>query len=77
MLRYSQTNVLLQGGCITETNDDNLILALEPEAASLCCRRPLVAGYRTAKGIKFPPDTKYLVIDCGGIYIDIFRYLTD
>jgi len=41
-----------------------LILALEPEAAALCCRKN-----RTQ--LTFKPGTKYLVLDCGGGTVDI------
>ena len=41
-----------------------LILALEPEAASLCCRQ-------NRKELKFESGTKYMVVDCGGGTVDI------
>ena len=65
-----------QGGCITDVTANNLILALEPEAASLCCRRPAIAGYRSEDGITFPPDTVYLLLDCGGEwYADVLAQM--
>ena len=63
---YNLNYALSQGGCISDVNAKNLMLSLEPEAASLCCRRPATAGYQSEDGIAFPPDTKYLVLDCGG-----------
>jgi molecular chaperone DnaK (HSP70) len=41
-----------------------LILALEPEAAALCCRQ-------NRHELKFTPGTKYMVVDCGGGTVDI------
>ena len=54
------------------------MLALEPEAASLCCRRPSIAGYRGDDGVAFPPDTMYLLLDCGGAisYLSQFLFLS-
>jgi molecular chaperone DnaK (HSP70) len=41
-----------------------LILALEPEAASLCCRQ-------NKKELKFEKGTIYMVVDNGGGTVDI------
>ena len=47
---------------------DSLLIALEPEAASLCCR---YLPMNTFKGVSsgfvpFAPGSKYLVFDAGG-----------
>ena len=55
-----------QAGCIVGKDSKKLIIALEPEAASLCCRRMSLAQYGDKKGISFPKGTKYLILDCGG-----------
>lgn len=52
---------------------DALLIALEPEAASLCCR---YLPMNTFKGVSsgfvpFAPGSKYLVFDAGGGTIDI------
>ena len=41
-----------------------LILALEPEDASLCCRQ-------NRQELNFGPGIKYMVVDCGGGTVDI------
>ena len=46
-----------------------LVIALEPECASLYCRRLKCAEFINEPEedtIAFVPGTKYLVIDCGG-----------
>jgi hypothetical protein len=45
-----------------------LLIALEPEAASLCCRHlPMNAiGGGSCNFVPFAPDSKYLVFDAGG-----------
>lgn len=60
---------MTQAGIISDVNSRSLVIALEPEAASLHCRRLDVHGfvgedeYREAN---FKTGTKYLVIDAGG-----------
>lgn len=58
--------LFLQAGIKTE----NLILALEPEAASLYCKylqteKTQVDGNKT-EIVPFQPGTRYLVLDLGG-----------
>ena len=47
-----------------------LVIALEPEAASLYCRRleidHFICGEGGAKSANFKPGTNYMVIDAGG-----------
>eukprot|EP00771_Trimastix_marina_P002380 gnl/Trimastix_PCT/3512.p1 GENE.gnl/Trimastix_PCT/3512~~gnl/Trimastix_PCT/3512.p1 ORF type:complete len:600 (+),score=70.04 gnl/Trimastix_PCT/3512:266-1801(+) len=53
-------------GLIPQSNSPRLLLALEPEAAALYCRRETLrlAG-------DFPVGTRYCVLDCGGGTVDI------
>ncbi|KAH3835273.1 heat shock 70 kDa protein 12A-like isoform X1 [Dreissena polymorpha] len=52
--------------------DENLLIALEPEAASLCCRHlPMSALKGSQTFMPFQPNTKYLVFDAGGGTVDI------
>ena len=45
-----------------------LRIALEPEAASLCCRRLGVAQYEDLDGeLLLEENVKYLILDCGGM----------
>ena len=44
---------------------DNLIIALEPEAASMLCKyMPVERG--TDSLCTFQPGSKYIILDCGG-----------
>ncbi|XP_060576629.1 heat shock 70 kDa protein 12A-like [Ruditapes philippinarum] len=54
-------------------SDENLLIALEPEAASLCCRHlPMNAiGGGSCNFVPFAPGSKYLVFDAGGGTVDI------
>ena len=53
-------NVLIKAGI----TNDQLLIALEPEAASLFCRYlPEATGADV-----FKSDSKYMIIDLGGIY---------
>lgn len=51
-------------------NDDNLTIALEPEAASMYCKKvPLekLSGPESEFQI-FSPGNQYLILDAGGMY---------
>lgn len=51
-------------------NEERLIIALEPEAASIWCKKLPSDGFITEKHNCTPLDeclgTRYIVIDCGG-----------
>lgn len=51
---------------------ENLLIALEPEAASLCCRHlPLNTMKGCSSGfVPFTPGSKYLVFDAGGMFMN-------
>ena len=55
-----------------------MTLALEPEAGALYCKQMRLAQSKMDGGkaeLKpFPPNTKYLVLDLGGIAIYRFQY---
>ncbi|KAH3835271.1 heat shock 70 kDa protein 12B-like [Dreissena polymorpha] len=52
--------------------NESLLIALEPEAASLCCRHsPMTSLKGSQKFMPFQPGTKYLIFDAGGGTIDI------
>ncbi|XP_045203146.2 heat shock 70 kDa protein 12A-like [Mercenaria mercenaria] len=53
--------------------DQHLMIALEPEAASLCCRYlPMTTLGGCGSGfVPFAPGSKYLVFDAGGGTVDI------
>ena len=56
--------ISFQGGLIKEPDSDHLLIALEPEAASLYVRKMDIENDTSTKSIK--SGTKYLVIDAGG-----------
>ncbi|ESP02145.1 hypothetical protein LOTGIDRAFT_212681 [Lottia gigantea] len=68
-----------KGGLIDKQNSDQLVIALEPEAASLHCRNlpsTNFLGYKDNNLAKptFEPGTKYLVVDAGGGTIDVVAH---
>ncbi|XP_071001926.1 heat shock 70 kDa protein 12A-like [Oncorhynchus clarkii lewisi] len=62
-------------GLVTDLNSDSLILALEPEAASVWCKKLPSDGFIAEEinedTLEQTPGTKYMVVDCGGGTIDI------
>ena len=60
-----------QGGLIDNVYSNQLVIALEPEAASLYCRTLPASTFSSNKEstetkATFEPGTKYLVVDAGG-----------
>ena len=61
-----------QAGIVSKDASDQLLTALEPEAASIYCREMKMREFKSEKGDAnisdvFPrPGSKYLVIDIGG-----------
>ncbi|KAL4009204.1 hypothetical protein ACER0C_003056 [Sarotherodon galilaeus] len=62
-----------QAGIITEGTQHHLIIALEPEAASVWCKRLPADGFITKNhdGRSLSQGTQFMVVDCGGGTIDI------
>ncbi|XP_038128977.1 heat shock 70 kDa protein 12A-like [Cyprinodon tularosa] len=65
----------VQAGIVADGNGKNLVVALEPEAASVYCKKLPADGFIAEKQGKnrfdLFPGTKYIVVDCGGGTIDI------
>ena len=65
-------NHLFQAKIIDQEKSKNLVIALEPEAASLYCRTLEMEhflGMETKSGkLYLPIGTKYMIIDAGGKY---------
>ena len=59
-------HVTLQGGIGTTDNED-VIFALEPEAAAIFCEKEILA---VNKGV-MKKEADYLIVDCGGGTVDI------
>ncbi|KAG2465285.1 HS12A protein, partial [Polypterus senegalus] len=67
-----------KAGLINNTFSKNLIICLEPEAASLFCKTLRSSGF-LAEGTNDPkmehkPGMQYIVVDCGGGTIDLAAY---
>nr|XP_002735988.2 PREDICTED: heat shock 70 kDa protein 12A-like [Saccoglossus kowalevskii] len=67
-----------QANVASRDHDKQLIIALEPEAASLHCIESPMAGFVNGKehGVKCSdvvarPGTSYMIVDCGGGTVDI------
>ncbi|XP_014879836.1 heat shock 70 kDa protein 12A-like [Poecilia latipinna] len=64
-----------QAGIITEGDEDKLVIALEPEAASVWCKKLPADGFITKNhsrdSLDQTPGTQYIIVDCGGGTIDI------
>ncbi|XP_027880043.1 heat shock 70 kDa protein 12A-like isoform X1 [Xiphophorus couchianus] len=65
----------MQAGIVSEGNQDKLVIALEPEAASVWCKKLPSDGFITQNigrnTLDQSPGTQYIVVDCGGGTIDI------
>uniref|UniRef100_W5LVP0 Heat shock protein 12B n=1 Tax=Lepisosteus oculatus TaxID=7918 RepID=W5LVP0_LEPOC len=59
-----------RAGLVSEMSSENLILALEPEAASVWCKQLPREGFVAEGGdqekLQDTPGTQYIVVDCGG-----------
>ncbi|KAK5608349.1 hypothetical protein CRENBAI_000289 [Crenichthys baileyi] len=66
---------LFQAGIVTEETQDKLVIALEPEAASVWCKQLPSDGFisqnHSRNSLDQRPGTQYIVADCGGGTIDI------
>uniref|UniRef100_W5L047 Heat shock 70 kDa protein 12A-like n=1 Tax=Astyanax mexicanus TaxID=7994 RepID=W5L047_ASTMX len=65
-----------EAGLVTDYEPDRLVVALEPEAASVWCRQLPSEGFMEgdlegSEKIEEVPGTQYMVVDCGGGTIDI------
>ncbi|XP_009933295.2 heat shock 70 kDa protein 12B-like [Opisthocomus hoazin] len=64
-----------EAGLISDMISEKLIIALEPEAASLWCKQLPQEGFITdssdKKKFQDSPGIQYIVVDCGGGTIDI------
>ncbi|XP_063324930.1 heat shock 70 kDa protein 12A-like [Pelmatolapia mariae] len=64
-----------QAGIVTAGKEDRLVIALEPEAASVWCKKLPADGFEREKNSEVTFEqasgTQYIVVDCGGGTIDI------
>ncbi|XP_017542673.1 heat shock 70 kDa protein 12A-like isoform X2 [Pygocentrus nattereri] len=66
----------IEAGLVTQSEPERLIVALEPEAASVWCKQLPYDHFineilKDAEKIEQAPGTQYMVVDCGGGTIDI------
>ena len=61
----------MQAGLVEDILSQNLIIALEPEAASLYCRTLAMDKFMGMAGeqgdMVMKPGEKYAIVDCGGM----------
>uniref|UniRef100_A0A8C6UY41 Heat shock 70 kDa protein 12A n=1 Tax=Neogobius melanostomus TaxID=47308 RepID=A0A8C6UY41_9GOBI len=73
----------VQAGIVSRDNGEKLVIALEPEAASIWCKKLPAEGFlsenHSRTSLQQTPGTQYIVVDCGGGTIDItvHEVLTD
>ena len=66
----------MKAGIASADNPEQLLIALEPEAASIYCRDKKMKDFTSEKGdagvadVFARPATKYLVVDIGGNLVD-------
>ncbi|XP_035994551.1 heat shock 70 kDa protein 12A [Fundulus heteroclitus] len=64
-----------KAGIVSDGTENNLVFALEPEAASVHCKKLPPEGFIAEKQgrnkLDQSPGTRYIVVDCGGGTIDI------
>ncbi|MEQ2301034.1 hypothetical protein AMECASPLE_031862 [Ameca splendens] len=64
-----------EAGIVTKGAEHKLVIALEPEAASVFCKKLPAEGFiaenRGEIKLSESPGTRYIVVDCGGGTIDI------
>ena len=67
----------------SESNAEQLMIALEPEAAAIFCQEKNLSdfhsetGRRSVDGILSQPHSNYMVIDIGGMLLFCFIFLHD
>ncbi|KAM4731308.1 heat shock 70 kDa protein 12A-like [Anableps anableps] len=65
----------MQAGIVTEIDKEKLVIALEPEAASVWCKKlpadGFISEHQGKDTLDHSPGTQYVVVDCGGGTIDI------
>lgn len=65
----------IEAGLVAESDPEKLLIALEPEAASVFCKAlpsdGFIAEEFCEETLEQKPGTQYMVVDCGGGTIDI------
>ncbi|CAL1581358.1 unnamed protein product [Knipowitschia caucasica] len=73
--RQFMRDAAVEAGIVSSSSQDKLVIALEPEAASVWCKKLPCDGFITEEhegaALQQTPGTQYVVVDCGGGTIDI------
>ena len=65
-------SIIHQAGLGSPDNPEQVMIALEPEAAAICCLEKNMSefqsetGSSSVEGVLCQPDTHYMVVDIGG-----------
>ncbi|MEQ2189185.1 hypothetical protein GOODEAATRI_022640, partial [Goodea atripinnis] len=74
LARQFMREAATKAGIITEETGDKLVIALEPEAASVWCKKLPSDDFIVKDDIRKPLEetagTRYIVVDCGGGTVD-------
>ena len=80
LLRVIPYYPYLKAGIASANNPEQLLIALEPEAASIHCRDKKMKDFTSERGdaavsdIFARPAAKYLVVDIGGNLSDVIAF---
>ncbi|XP_014882501.1 heat shock 70 kDa protein 12A-like, partial [Poecilia latipinna] len=70
-----------QAGIVTDGTENNLVLALEPEAALVYCKKlpseGFIAENRGESKLDQSPGTQYIVVNCGGMTFSMVAVLNE
>ena len=70
VMRRLTRAVCVQAGMVSGASGEKLVIALEPECASVWCRKlppdGFIAEASQKSSISQSPGTRYVVVDCGG-----------
>ncbi|XP_072300204.1 heat shock 70 kDa protein 12A-like [Eucyclogobius newberryi] len=70
--RQFMREAAVQAGIVSPLSEKKLVMALEPEAASVWCKQLPSKGFiRDSRTVKLSVGLQYIVVDCGGGTIDI------
>ena len=76
-----RTSLCFQAGIVTKGNEHKLVIALEPEAASVWCKKLPADGFITQNhdrdALDESPGTQYIVVDCGGKVLNTINIWTE
>ena len=72
IIKIKPISIIYQGGLGSPDNPEQVMIALEPEAAAVCCLEKNMSefqsetGSSSVEGLLCQPNTHYMVVDIGG-----------